>query len=135
MGARSRTGIQNHSADKSRRHWQHLQEQLAAKSYLVDDLVRADVAFLADDAAYFVFQPQLEELLLAFTRDSEVRGRLQQNARVLLETRDPSGYVCMRRGETGGGCRRAISHLAAPCSSGRFAGVCFGWQRNDAPGG
>jgi hypothetical protein len=97
VGACSRTEMQNHSADKSRRHWQHLQEQLAAKSYLVDDLVRADVAFLADDAAYFVFQPQLEELLLAFTRDSEVRGRPTKLADVTVGNSGSVGYVCMHR--------------------------------------
>ncbi|EGZ17903.1 hypothetical protein PHYSODRAFT_500558 [Phytophthora sojae] len=68
---------------QDRSHFEHLKTQAAQWTYLTDDMYLLDLQQTIDSSDYFVFQDHLESVLMAFTRDTYVKGHaLQVNGTV-----------------------------------------------------
>ncbi|OWZ20286.1 hypothetical protein PHMEG_0005325 [Phytophthora megakarya] len=63
---------------QDRSYFEHLKKQAAQWTYLTDDMYLLDLQQTIDSSDYFVFQDHLESVLMAFTRDTYVKGHAMQ---------------------------------------------------------
>ncbi|KAG6584879.1 TBC1 domain family member 19 [Phytophthora cinnamomi] len=75
---------------EDRSYFEHLKRQAAEWTYLTDDMYLLDLQQTIDSSDYFVFQDHLENVLMAFTRDTYVkRHALQVNGAVHCSLAEP----------------------------------------------
>ncbi|POM75504.1 TBC1 domain family member 19 [Phytophthora palmivora] len=68
---------------QDRSYFEHLEKQATQWTYLTDDMYLLDLQQTIDSSDYFVFQDHLESVLMAFARDTYVKGHaLQVNGAV-----------------------------------------------------
>eukprot|EP00644_Phytophthora_capsici_P009605 jgi/Phyca11/549994/estExt2_Genewise1Plus.C_PHYCAscaffold_350037 len=63
---------------QDRSYFEHLTSQAKRWTYLTDDMYLLDLQQTIDSSDYFVFQDHLENVLMAFTRDTYVKGHALQ---------------------------------------------------------
>ena len=90
------------STDKEREHWDLLKALVIGADVMVDKLVLRDVQLTAaNDDNYFVFEDAVIQVLLAFTRDTEVVGKFNSRLeiwkfRALIYSRAEALNCCKR---------------------------------------
>lgn len=75
--------------------WAQLLRDLRAWDLVTDDLIRLDVQDTCDHEEFFVFEEQLEQVMLAFSRDPDVpRMAFTRITTAPLRRNSEAGQVC-----------------------------------------